>query len=237
MPPENDPNNPQAPAQPESPDYAGYNSHDELVRGYRASGEEAKRQKARADQAEALLHQHLAQSAPPQNARRPEDRLAEFGIPTDALGELIDREVNSRIEKAFRPIAQMGQARNHMVSEYGNDYTKYEADVANFLQADPDRNARYQRLFNEDPAGAMEWAFLSYGRSKQSEIHQQNGSPERRSPTEAQIPNSRAGDARNPQRTQDDDLSKAFDKYMKTGQSQDFVNGRLRQVLKKQGVF
>src|SRR5690348_5147050 len=140
----------------EQPDYAGYQDLTGLVGGYRASSDEAKRQKARAD----MLEQQLAerQVVPQRNAegaRDPAGRLNEWGVPTDALSDF----VGEQIQKAFAPLAQGFQARNEMLSRHP-DYNKFESEVAQFINADPDLSQRYQRMFNSDPTGAMEYAYL-----------------------------------------------------------------------------
>ena len=150
---------------PLNPDLAGYPDQESLVRGYRASGEEAKRQKDRADKAEAMLQQvYQAPENPRPNIRQrgnPADRLTEFGIPVDALNEYFD----SKLTAAFEPIAQGLNARNTLQARYP-DYNKFESDVAQFVESDPDTKKTYDNLFRADPAGAFEYAFLKFGESR-----------------------------------------------------------------------
>jgi len=87
-------NQPQA--QPLNPDLAGYPDTNSLVQGYRNSSEEGKRQRERADKAEALQAQVMAQQLNGANPRQSvpnrataADRLIEFGIPVDAMREVV----------------------------------------------------------------------------------------------------------------------------------------------------
>lgn len=182
------------------PDYDGYPNLDELKKAKRASGDEAKRLKNERDvfaQEVQRLQAEGQRQAVPQRGR-PEDRLNDLGIPVDAIDEI----VNARIQKAFEPISQAYQGRNQMLSQYGNDYSKYEADVAAFVGADPNLNQTYQRIFQADPAGAMEYAFLKFGDSERKKHGQavkdgKAAASERdKDRAEAGIPTSRSGDTR-----------------------------------------
>jgi hypothetical protein len=139
-------------AQELRPDLAGYPSVDHLVQGYRASSEEAKKWRDRALQ----LEQQAPRQDIPQRQSNPYDRLRDYGIPPEDLQEA----VNMEIKKAFEPLARGFQARGQVVGKY-QDYAKFEADVAQYIGADPELSDRYQRMFNADPAGAMEFAFLN----------------------------------------------------------------------------
>src|SRR5206468_9089438 len=125
----------------QTPDLAGYPSVEQLVAGYRASGDEAKRQRARADQLEqenANLSAALTEAftppaepvaaprqAVPDRRTRPEERLAEFGLPVDDLR----RFVSGHVQELFQPIANGLQARNEFVVRHP-DYVQFEQAVA-----------------------------------------------------------------------------------------------------------
>jgi len=216
-----------------NPDLAGYPSVDALVKGYRESGNEAKRQRERAEQLEQQyqgLQQSLANPRPqvPSRGTRPEDRLSEFGVPVDALGEF----VASKLQEAFAPLAQGMNARTALLSQYP-DYNKFEADVAAFIQSDPKLNETYQRMFAAEPAGAFEYAFLKFGESRRRTAREggQNG---REESAQAQIPSGRTGDTQRMPQGNSADLQRAWEEYQRTGSkdaARAYGHARLRNVI------
>lgn len=215
-----------------NPDLAGYPTTDALVKGYRESGNEAKRQRERAEAAE-HAYQELIQSQAnprpqiPTRSARPEDRLSEFGVPVDALDEYFE----ARMQKAFAPIAQGMSARTELLSQYP-DYNKFEADVAAFIQSDPKLNQSYQRMFNADPLGAFEYAFLKFGDSRR----RSGGDYPSEVPGEAshaQLPGSRNGDAmRQPQGSPN--VQRLYEEYQRTGSpnaAREYAKARLHTVI------
>lgn len=219
--------------QPQNPpDLAGYPSVEELVRGYRASSAEAKRlsaENARKDQ-EWAERMNAVNPRPDVTQRsRPEDRMAEFGIPVDA----VDQFVTERVAQALAPLARGVEARTKILSDYP-DYNKFEADVAQFIQSDPDLNARYLRMFNADPAGAMELAILKFSEAKRRTSPTQNA-PDSQQSADAAIPTQRAGEARRaPQTTNSAEVEDAWQEYKRTGSktaAERFARARLRNVI------
>jgi hypothetical protein len=212
----------------EKPDLAGYPNTDELVKAYRSSGDEAKRLKAKVD----LLEQQMTQRQPvpqrdsygrftrPMNA---DERLSEMGVPVDALGEY----VGQAIERAFAPLAQGLQARTQLVSQY-SDYNKYESDVAQFVNSDPDLQARYQRMFQHEPVGAMEYAYLKYGQTKRPT---ENGQAQNGTRKEAMVPSGRSSEGKQSPSDQDEALARTWERYQKTGDPTAYAKARLRQVI------
>lgn len=220
------------PVTPLNPDLAGYPSPEALVAGYRNSSEEGKRQRERADKMEGLVAQLIADRsgsnsrAVPDRSGSAEDRLTALGVPVDALEEY----VGERINKAFLPIANGMQARGRLVSERP-DYVQFEQDVARFIETDPDLSARYPKMFEADPAGAMEYAFLKFGDSRRREAPapmETMGNP-----VDASIPSSRGGESRRvPDQSQE--LQTAFERYQKSGSPRDaeaYAKLRLRRVV------
>lgn len=212
------------------PDLAGYSSVEDLVKAYRASGDEGKRQKARAD----LLEQQTRQPIPQRDeygrfaANDPAQRLNDMGVPVDALDQYVGRQVSQAIERAFAPIAQGIQARTQMVSQY-SDYNKFESDVAQFVNADPNLSQRYQKMFASDPEGAMEYAYLKFGQSRKHEVLP-NGNGEIRK--EASIPSGRQSEGKaNPSST-DETVAKGWERYQKTGDPVAYAKARLRQAIR-----
>jgi len=214
-----------------NPDLAGYPSVEALVQGYRSSGEEAKRLREKADKLESLMTQVFEQQAAnqrtvPNRSGRPEDRLTEFGVPVDALDEF----VAGRVAKAFEPMARGIQARQTIVGSHP-DYVQFEQDVANFIGNDPDLSQRYPRMFESDPAGAMEYAFLKFADSRRRSVGSTTGAVG--GSVDAAIPTSRAGEGR---RAPDGDqgIRDAFERWQKSGSAQDaqnYAKARLRGVI------
>jgi hypothetical protein len=230
MPPEENGNPPESQATRRN--WAGYNSPEELERGYLASSEEAKRQKARADANEQRAQQlEQLMSSRQDLTQRPADpfqRLRDYGVPPEDLQEAID----SRLKQAFEPIVRAGQARNEVLAQYP-DYTKYESDVARFVSGDAALNERYQRMFTADPAAAMEYAFMKFGET-QRKTHKSADEPRQREQAEAQIPSSRSGDSRQVD-DQGDTLRNAWSEFQKTGNpaARDrYIKARLRTAIK-----
>lgn len=214
-----------------NPDLAGYPNVEALVQGYRSSGEEAKRLREKADKLEGLMTQMFEQQAAnqravPNRSGRPEDRLTEFGVPVDALDEF----VAGRVAKAFEPVARGIQARQTIVGSHP-DYVQFEQDVANFIGNDPDLSQRYPRMFEADPAAAMEYAFLKFSDSRRRSVGSQTqavgGS------VDASIPTSRVGDGRRGPDA-DQDVRDAFERWQKSGSATDaaaYARTRLRTAI------
>jgi hypothetical protein len=167
----------------------------ELERRYAASSEEGKRL--------AQLNQQLQQSAfEPRQAvpqrGSPYDRLNEAGVDAGAVDEIVERRVSERIQQAFAPIAKGFQARQEMMAEHP-DFAEHESQVAAFVQQDDRRKARYESMFQADPTGANEWAYLAYGAANQKNGKQAADTTRRTMREEAAhaaIPTERSGETR-----------------------------------------
>lgn len=223
----------------ENQDLAGYKTVDELVRAYRESSNEGKKQRERADRFEQTLEQRLGQieqavtrqQVPQRTA--PEDRLTDYGIPVDALDQFLGSRIDQAITRQFEPIVKMGSARSSLLSSY-KDYGQFEAEVARFVEGDPGLSKKYGEMFKADPEGAMEWAFLKFGASKRTEASpNSNGqpTPQQQARSEARLPSQRNGDARTLPLEQDDQVAKGWEQYQKTGDPRHFARARLRQAI------
>ncbi len=220
------------PPQPNA-DLAGYNSVEALVAGYRNSGAEAQRLASRVQQLETVMQQQVQQQAPARNgALRPEERLSELGIPVDAL----DEYVNERMQRAFQPIARGINARTRVIADYP-DYQKFESDVSQFINSDPALQQKYNTMFNADPEGAFEYAFLKFGenRRRATPANGDTNGAEAGKRADAQIPSGRSagggervGGGGN---EGSDQVAKAFERYQKTGDPTAFAKARLSQIF------
>jgi hypothetical protein len=229
-------NEPPADPQPQ-PDLAGYPDQASLVAGYKASSQEGKRQRERADKAEALLREMLANGdAPrqdvPDRRAAPEERLTEFGVPADAVRELVDARVNA----VFEPLTRGVQARQRMVERHPH-YEKFENEIMQFLRNDPARWRQYSGLYASDPEAALQWGVDTFA------THEVNAFSVRQllgdSPTHASIPTSRSGDGRRAP-SQDGAVQEAFERFQKTGSQQDaqaYAKARLKGVISERHLW
>lgn len=214
-----------------NPDLAGYPSVEALVQGYRASGQEAKKWRDAAEQRERELATRQYEANPRQPVRersRPQDRLAEFGIPVDALQDLLKEQ----IQETFAPIAAGLNARQSLQARYP-DYNKFESDVAQFIESEPETKETYNRMFSADPAGAFEYAFLKFGESRRRGT-KERGETSQEEAVHSSIPMSRNGESRNKPVGQNADIQSAWERYQKTGSNQDaraYAKARLRTVI------
>lgn len=217
--------------QPLNPDLMGYPNVEALVAAKRASDAEAQRIMAERDALKTQLHNFYQPEANPRQEvkrrDRPEDRLTEFGVPVDALQEMFDQ----RLQVALQPIVAAAGARNKIVGTYP-DYVKFESDVNQFLQSNPELNDRVGRMAQSDPEGALEYAFLKFGEDRRGTIAQKAG--DQQAMTDAGIPSSRNGEGRRGEVNLNSDISKAWQKYQQTGSPADareYARARLKTVI------
>lgn len=220
---------------PLNPDLAGYPDTGSLVKGYRESSSEAQRQKARADAAEEVL-KNLApilqgaanpRQSVPDRSQTPEGRLSDLGIPVDELRQVIRGEV----VQAFEPISRGITARTTVLGRYP-DYQKFEADVAAYIESDPQVNATYNRLFGADPVGAFEYAFLKFGENRRSAGTTPDNT--REEAAHAAIPGARNGESRRLPQNGEDQIQQAWDRYQQNPSTQaarEYAKARLNQVI------
>lgn len=218
--------------QPLNPDLMGYPNVEALVNAKRASDVEAKKIRDERDAlAQQLQRVYQPEANPRQEVRhrdRPEDRLTEFGIPVDALNEYFD----TKLKTAFEPIAAGISARNTVMQRYP-DYNKFEADVMQYVQSDSNLSESYNRMWQADPVGAAEYAFLKFGESRRAAANGTNGSQE--DVTHAQIPSSRGGETRRLPDSVTGDVQRAWQKYQQTGSTEsarEYAKARLKTVIK-----
>lgn len=216
-----------------NPDLAGYPDTESLVKGYRASGNEAKKWRETAEQKDreiaALRSVEANPRQPIRDRSRPQDRLAEFGIPVDALQDLL----REQIQETFAPIAAGLNARTSLQAKYP-DYNKFESDVAQFIESEPDTKETYNRMFNADPAGAFEYAFLKFGESRRRGV-KERGATSQEDAVHSSIPMGRNGESRRQPEAHAVDVQDAWKKFQQTGSPQDaraYAKARLRTVIK-----
>jgi hypothetical protein len=224
--------------QPLNPDLMGYPNVESLVAAKRASDQEAMKIKAERDALQSIVQQQQTwqpEANPRQDVKRrerPEDRLTEFGVPVDAIQEMMRTEIQS----AFAPIQAGINARTTLQAKHP-DYGKFESDVAQYIASDPELSQRYNRMFAADPVGAFEYAFLAFGdsRRRSGTNGNGNGSPSQQDVVDASIPSSRGGETRRMPDSVTGDIQRAWQQYQKTGSTGDaraYAKARLKTVIK-----
>lgn len=219
-------------------DLAGRRDVNDLAQAYRASGDEARRQKERADRAEALLAQQLQAATPREvNTRsNPADRLAELGIPIDALDDYFNQRVATTIVQPLTELSnRQTQGRQRMLATYGEDYSKYEADVARFVASDPERTQEYQRLYNSDPASAMKLAYLDFAEAKRREAPRDaSNGVDQDQQSQARIPSQRGSGKPKDSDSYNERVGKArenWEKYPSRQTAEAYAKARLSRVV------
>jgi hypothetical protein len=150
-------------------------------------------------------------------------------ISSDALDDF----VNQRLERALQPIAATFTARSNVLQQYP-DFVKFESDVAQYLGSDPQLNQTYQRMFQADPAAAMEYAFLKFGDSRRRSGRQKETEPEAvEEAAHAAIPSGRIAEGRRPD-AEGSEIQSAWERFQKSGSARDaeaYAKTRLRSVI------
>lgn len=206
-----------ASANPPAEDYAGRRDLPDLVQAYRQSGHEAVRQRERADRAEAML-QAAAAANPRQEVQQravdPYGELESIGLPSSHLKAAIRQEVLQEFTPVINAIQGQQRARTHMLASYGNDFVKFEQDVAQHLESDPALQQRFNQMFATDPVAATEYAFLKFGEERRRSMPQNGDNGQtREQQAQAAVPGNRSADNRNPQNAYQDGINRAWEAY------------------------
>lgn len=207
--------------EPNTHDLMGYKTVEDLVAAKRSSDQEARRMADRIGNLERLV----AETANPRQSvpvRDPYARLDELGVPSDAVREAIRNEVSGAISGAFEPILRGVNARQRAMAKYP-EYHKFEAEMASFIERDPDLSQMYQRVLAVDPEAAMELAVAKFGQSRQAAATAKPA-------TENTLPNTRNGDSRQAPDTRDQ-VRSAWEHFQKSGNPRAFATARLREAI------
>jgi len=120
--------------------------------------------------------------------KRPEDALEEIGIDPTVIGEFLEQKLN----QALNPIIQGAQAREQLKRSYPN-FETLEGEVATFIQSNPEIKQRYQRMFQADQGGAMEWAINRYQAAQGGSRESATGAEQLSNRLDAMLPGQGAG--------------------------------------------
>jgi len=228
--------------------FAGYPSLEHLVQGYHASGQEARKQRERAEALQshaAQLEAHnqalldaltnaeqnpARQAVPDRNGHGEAIPISEFD---DHVARVLDSRLNAaveaRVNQVFAPIWTSITARRRVMAR-NPEYPQFEQAVWDFVQADPQRAKEYADTFARDPESAMTIAMLQFSQAEQQR-HQHRASSN--GAVDASIPTMRSGDGRRPPDTRRE-LDEAFARFQKTGSSGDaaaYAKIRLKSVV------
>jgi len=193
---------------------------------YAASSEEGKRL-AQQNQQLMVQMQQTMRSSVQQHPTDPFQELDTIGVPSQTLKQAMRSVATEVFGEVLEPVNRAYQARPKLLASYP-DYNKFESEVAQFVQNDPDLSQTYQRMFQADPVGAMELAYLKFG-DHQRKNHPQGNGRQKSDEVHAQIPNARAAGERAPQQ-QDDAVKQGWEHFQKTGRPEQFAMARLRQA-------
>lgn len=204
-----------------------------IERRYNESSEEGKRLARLNQQLQAQAFETPRQDVPQRNTAG--QRLTEYGIPVDALDEYIHAKANALVEEKFAPIVKGMQARQTMVGRYKN-YAKFESQVGELINTDAEFAQTYNRVFQADPAAAMELAYFKVGEvERRSRGNRPQSQPElEEEQAEAQIPSQRSGDARRNPGAKDVAIEQARDTYRKNpnrGTAEALFRARMKTVI------
>lgn len=233
---------PQDAANPQDADLMGYPNVDELVKAKRSSDVEARRLFEENARLKAIVE--LQAANPRQEVRsRYEQELEGAGVPMDPLEQYVQQKVGQAVQAAFQPVVRQlegqVQARTHMLSQYGSDYQKFEEDVARHIQNDPQLQSRYATMFQSDPVGAVEYAFLKYTEHKRRTTPG-GGTEDRSQQAQASIPTSKRTERRRPNDDMQGAVNEAFERYTKNPSRQNaeaYARARFRQSVPDEWLF
>lgn len=201
--------------------------YNELSRRYAASSEEGKRL--------AQQIQYFQQTQAASQANRPpwEQKLEESAIPIDALNQLIDARAGQLVQQRFEPIQRGIQARQTAIGRHKN-FAKWEPEMGEMINSDPDFRETYNRVFEVDPSAAFDLAYYRLGETRRKEHRNGNQVADEADLSEAQIPSQRSGDSRRVPTGNDAAVAEAREAYRQNPNRTTlnaFANARLRSVI------
>ena len=223
------------------PDLMGYPSVEALVSAKRSSDQEAQRLFQENAKLRAVLEVQAVNPQTPRN--RYEEELTNAGVPMDPLERYVEQKVGQAVGNAFEPVVRQlqgqVQARTHMLSQYGNDFVKFEEDVARHIQADPQLQSRYNAMFTADPVAAVEYAFLKFSETKRrtAPSEEQQSHSQR---AQAAVPSSGKSERRRLPDSNQSSVDAAFEAYTKNpsrANAEAYAKARFKQAVPDEWLF
>lgn len=198
-----------------------YRDPEELEKGYQNLQEMANKNWQELQELKSQMESGRMNPAERREERRnPREVLEEFGVPAEAVLEL----VRNGVEDALRPVVEAQGARQEVAKHYP-DFVKFEEDVAKWITSDPQLQSRYARMFSADQAGAMEWAITAYTREHERSAPAQDNPY---STMEASLPPTGGSGPRGyDYNAASDDMAKEMERARSTGDWSRYISQRL----------
>lgn len=196
-----------------------YRDPDELERGYLHLQEMASKNWNELQELKAAGGERVSPNAQREARKSYERELEDLGVPPSAVRGLIEES----LQEMLKPGVDVNAAREQVAGAFPN-FKEIENDVADWVTSDSALQERYGRMFNADPAAAMEWAISAYMRAKST------SSPgvETNNFAEASLPPSGGSGPRNyDAATADEQYSKMIQDAQKSGDWNKIISQRL----------
>jgi len=228
-----------------------YKSPEELERGYTHQMTETQKIIAERDQLKQkleLAEGFITDTRMGADRSMPADRAAARKSNLDTIAEQlnVDREqlagaMAEIAAQTFAPITSGIQARQ-IVNEENPDFVKFEPEVAQFLKANPQLDARVGKAIRQaasDPealALLLDYSYMKYDRSKTAGTttvprNDTSGTEQAQAKIDATIPGAGAGRAAGTEAVENQALTNAWQKGQDNGDWTDFLNLRLQGII------
>jgi len=151
------------------------------------------------------------------------DRLAEVGLPPDAMREAVQEVVRAELQPLARGLA----ARESILSEYP-DFAQKEANFQQFLKGDPGIREKYSKMASIDPEMGLEWAIGKFTAHEAANGKAPTTGAQR---AQAALPNSMQQPGRTAVQTNEPDaerMKQALEYYRTTGDDRPLMTERMK---------
>lgn len=222
-----------------------YRNVEELEKGYNEFRGELDRireeNRRELDRERQRVDQFISQARQPQpQPRDPLEELNTYGVPADPIREAIrsetarmrqefENEQRQRDQLLAEARTKVQQARSAVARQYP-DFIQKAQSIADFVDSDTSLTERYSRLYETDPATAMEWAYLRY--------RDANPAPKRQSaaenPVTGALPAGQGTGERQPgaaDQAYREELAKAREYYKTYKDPMPYVRARMRGLI------
>ena len=148
--------------------FGKYHSLEEAQKGYYEQVNSFMQERAKVEALSGLLRdQRVSPASPPAPESFPEmEELENSGVPPQALERFVERVAQRAADQVYRSRVEpreVAQQAHDEAARRHPDFLAREQQVADFIQASPELDARYRRMIQADPLAAMEWAYFQHG--------------------------------------------------------------------------
>jgi len=215
-----------------TPAYYGgkYATIEDWEQATRHSEQEGARLANRVRELEAATQQYEQQRVNPTESRArrdPREALNEFGVPADAVGELVQQQ----IAEYFAPRLAVEQAIG-AVTQRRPEFGRYRNDVDTWLAGHPDVHQMYNEAVSSNPqnaAMALEWVFDRFSEDRKNAAPAPTNAPNL---ADAGMPTSQGSGGRPVENTQAaEEMQRAIRYNQQYGDSGPFGSLRLKDIL------